>query len=99
MCEQKPYPKWYLQTSGASVVKTAQQQQSRETLARGPLTAARVKQNSAATSMAPLVYYESENNLGKHRLNTNNSDPPIAVRHLLPLQLSIGLDLSTACKP
>ena len=40
---------------GASVVKTAQQQQSRETLARGPLTATRVKQNSAATSMAPLV--------------------------------------------
>ena len=41
----------------------------------------------------------SENNFGKYRLNTNNSDPPIAVRHLLPLQLSIGLDLSTACKP
>ena len=40
---------------GASVVKTAQQQQSRETLARGPLTATWVKQNSAATSMAPLV--------------------------------------------
>ena len=41
----------------------------------------------------------SENNFGKYRLNTNNSDPPIAVSHLLPLQLSIGLDLSTACKP
>ena len=81
-------------------MKTAQQQQSRETLARGPLTAARVKQNSAATSMGPLVgVNRSENNFGKYRLNTNNSDPPIAVRHLLPLQLSIGLDLSTACKP
>ena len=41
----------------------------------------------------------NEKNFGKYRLNTNNSDPPIAVRNLLPLQLSIGLDLSTACKP
>ena len=40
----------------------------------------------------------SENNFGKYRLNTNNSDPPIAVRHLLPPQLSIGLDLFAACK-
>ena len=45
----------YINIRSISQVKTAQQQQSRETLARGPLTAARVKQNSAATSMAPLV--------------------------------------------
>ena len=40
---------------GASVVRTTQQQQSRGTLVLGPLTATRVKQNSAATSMASLV--------------------------------------------
>ena len=40
---------------GASVVRTTQQQQSRETLVLGPLTAIRVKQNSAATSMVSLV--------------------------------------------
>ena len=45
----------YINIRGISQVKTAQQQQSGETLARGPLTAARVKQNSAATSMVPLV--------------------------------------------
>ena len=60
-------------------MKTAQQQQSRETLARGPLTAARVKQNSAATSMAPLVKMGAKTILDN--IDETPPTPPIVVRH------------------